>query len=231
MMVRSVNPTTGQVIQEFSASTPAEISNAVEGARRAFNGVWSISTSEQRIELFNNLAQVLNKETDSLLDLILLEMGKPRSLGAFEIEDIVAGIAYYSSELRKISPLKFPIDDGAYPETNVDLPLVPHGVVGVISPWNFPFWTPMTNIVPAIMAGNTVVFKPDEHTTLMGLRIKELFDQAGFPQNVINVVIGAEEVGRALVTSDIDKIVLTGSTAAGADALQHVGIKPALMEL
>jgi len=231
MIVRSVNPANGQVIQEFKSSSEEEIHLAIHRARQTFDSVWSATTAQQRVELFNRLARIITEQTESLLDLILLEMGKPRGLGAFEVDDIVAGIGHLSSELLKQKRLEFPIDSDVYPQTTVELPLVPMGVVGIISPWNFPFWTPMTNIVPALLAGNTVVFKPDEHTTLMGLRIKELFDQAGFPSGVFSVIVGSEDVGKTLVASEVDKIVLTGSIAAGADVLRRAGIKPALLEL
>lgn len=231
MKAFSINPSTGELIKDFDPSSFEDVNNAVFKAKKTFINVWSLTSLEQRVVLFKSLANLISQHSSELLDLIELEVGKPRGLGGFEIEDIVSGIKYFSSEILKIKVNKFDIDTDSYPLTTVDLPLFPHGVVGVISPWNFPFWTPMINIVPAILTGNTVVFKPDEHATLMGLKIKELFELAGFPTGVLNVVIGGANTGKWLVESDIDKITLTGSVETGKDVLRNIGIKPVLLEL
>lgn len=231
MKIVSTNPSTGEHIQEFNPSSPQEIQEKVIRAKQSFSNVWSKTNVDERVGLFKDLANLLAQQSNSLLELLQLEIGKPKGLGSFEIEDIISGIGYYTSELAKLSSQNFPIDNDSYPKTSVLLPLVPHGVVGIISPWNFPFWTPMTNIVPAILAGNTVVFKPDEHATLMGLRIKELFDHVGFPEGILNVIIGAGDVGKELVLADVDKIVLTGSVEAGKDVIINAGLCPTLLEL
>lgn len=232
MKIHSVNPSDGKLIKKFNSSGPRELTNAVQKAKAVFDNIWSKTSIQEREKFFNNLASRIKTQANSILDLILLEAGKPKGVGQFEIDDIVAGIPYYISEMKKLSPSNsFPINMSDYPETVANVPLLPQGVIGVITPWNFPFWTPMTNIVPAILAGNTVVFKPDEHTSLVGLKIKELFDQSGFPEGVINILLGAADVGRALVTANIDKIVITGSVDAGSQIIRQAGIKPVLLEL
>lgn len=231
MKITSVNPSNGQLLKAFKPSSREEIDAIILKARNTFENVWAGIGLQERIELFNKLSKVISDATQEILDLLLLEVGKPNSLGSFEVEDITSGIAYYCSEIQKLGVQLFPIDPNSIPETSVELPLVPQGVIGIISPWNFPFWTPMTNIVPAILTGNTVVFKPDEHATMMGQKIIELFQRAGFPDGVMNLIIGDATAGKNLVVSDVDKIVVTGSVETGAAVIKNAGIKPVLVEL
>ncbi|MFQ5677033.1 MAG: aldehyde dehydrogenase family protein, partial [bacterium] len=109
----------------------------------------------------------------------------------------------------------------------------PLGIVAVISPWNFPFLLAMQHIVPAILTGNTVIHKPSELTTLTGLKIREIFNRAYLPQNVLSVVTGLADVGQALVRSKIDKIMFTGSTEIGKKIYQSAAerLVPVNLEL
>lgn len=230
IMIVSLNPATGRIIKKFKSAGAQEIERKVRQARKAFL-LWSNLSRGERIGHFKKLQRVIRKERSATARLIHEEMGKPVTDALGEIDDIVAGVDYYVVSLRKVRPVDFPIDQKTWPGRRVKIIFVPHGVAGMIEPWNFPFGTPMANIVPAILAGNTVVMKPSECTTLTGLKIKELFDRARFPRGVFDVLIGGSDVGKELVRSDIDKIYFTGSVSAGMDVLKNIGVKPATVEL
>lgn len=230
MHVVSLNPATGKIIKKFSPSSRSELERKVRASRRAFL-FWSSSSPDERIRYFKKLQKVIHREIKAVGRLIHEEMGKPISEALGEVDDILDGISYQIGVLRKVHPFQFSTDQKVWPKTKAKIIFVPHGVVGIIASWNFPFGTPMWNIVPVLLAGNTVILKPSEYTTLVGLKIKELFLKAGFPQGVLDVVMGAGDVGRDLVRSAVDKVYFTGSVSAGQDVLKNSGVKPVTVEL
>lgn len=230
MQVISLNPATEKIIKRLKAAGSKDVERKVQQARGAFL-LWSGLSQEKRTSYFKSLQKVIRRERSATAHLIHEEMGKPVTDALGEIDDIVAGIDYYAASLRKVRPVYFPINQKTWPGRKVKIIFVPHGVVGMIEPWNFPFGTPMANIVPVVLAGNTAIMKPSEYATLVGLKIKELFNKARFPRGVFDVLVGGADVGKELVRSDIDKIYFTGSVSAGADVLKNIGIKPTTLEL
>jgi acyl-CoA reductase-like NAD-dependent aldehyde dehydrogenase len=219
----TVNPATGEPLAEMSAGTADDIDRAVAAARRAFkSGVWSKLAPRQRMDVLYRFAALVNEHAETLAVLETLDMGKP-------IADVVGGdlpavidtIRFMAECIDKV--------EGSITNTEANvMHLVlrePYGVVGAISPWNYPLLMAAWKIAPALAAGNTVVLKPAEQAPMSCLRLAELFVEAGGPPGVFNVVNGLGEVaGRALALhEDVRKITFTGSTVVGKLILQYAG--------
>jgi gamma-glutamyl-gamma-aminobutyraldehyde dehydrogenase len=219
----TVNPANGQPLAEMSAGTADDIDRAVAAARRAFKaGSWSRMAPRQRMEILYRFAALVEKHAESLAVLETLDMGKPiADVVASDLPAVIDTIRFMSECIDKI--------EGAVTNTEAGvMHLVlrePLGVVGAISPWNYPLLMAVWKIAPALAAGNTVVLKPAEQAPMSCLRLAELFSEAGGPDGVLNVVNGLGEVaGRALALHpDVAKITFTGSTEVGKLILQYAG--------
>lgn len=219
----TVNPATGEPLAEMSAGTADDIDRAVAAARRAFkSGVWSKLAPRQRMDVLYRFAALVNEHAETLAVLETLDMGKP-------IADVVGGdLPAVIDTIRFMAEC---IDKVEGSVTNTDANVMhlvmrePYGVVGAISPWNYPLLMAVWKIAPALAAGNTVVLKPAEQAPMSCLRLAELFVEAGGPPGVFNVVNGlGETAGRALALhEDVRKITFTGSTAVGKLILQYAG--------
>ncbi len=219
----TINPANGETLAEMSAGTAEDIDRAVAAARRAFkSGVWSKMAPRQRMEVMNRFAALIDRNAESLAVLETLDMGKP-------IADVVGGDLPAVIETIRFMAECIDKVDGAVTSTESGvMHLVlrePYGVVGAISPWNYPLLMATWKIAPALAAGNTVVLKPAEQAPMSCLRLAELFVEAGGPAGVFNVVNGlGEEAGKALALhDDVRKITFTGSTAVGKLILQYAG--------
>jgi len=219
----TINPANGETLAEMSAGTAEDIDRAVAAARRAFKaGVWSKMAPRQRMEVMNRFAALIDANAESLAVLETLDMGKP-------IADVVGGDLPAVIETIRFMAECIDKVDGAVTSTESGvMHLVlrePYGVVGAISPWNYPLLMATWKIAPALAAGNTVVLKPAEQAPMSCLRLAEIFVEAGGPPGVFNVVNGlGEEAGRALALhDDVRKITFTGSTAVGKLILQYAG--------
>ncbi|MEX0735610.1 MAG: aldehyde dehydrogenase [Steroidobacteraceae bacterium] len=219
----TVNPANGETLAEMSAGTAEDIDRAVAAAKRAFkSGSWSRMAPRQRMEVLNKFAALIDKNAESLAVLETLDMGKPiADVVGIDLPAVVETIRFMAECIDKV--------DGAVTSTESGvMHLVlrePFGVVGAISPWNYPMLMATWKISPALAAGNTVVLKPAEQAPMSCLRLAELFVEAGGPAGVFNVVNGlGEEAGRALALhNDVRKITFTGSTAVGKLILQYAG--------
>ncbi|MBM2854388.1 MAG: aldehyde dehydrogenase PuuC [Steroidobacteraceae bacterium] len=219
----TINPANGEPLAEMSAGTAEDIDRAVAAARRAFKaGLWSRIAPRQRMEILYRFAALVDQHAESLAVLETLDMGKPIAdvIGG-DLPAVVETIRFMAECIDKV--------DGAVTSTESGvMHLVlrePYGVVGAISPWNYPLLMATWKIAPALAAGNTVVLKPAEQAPMSCLRLAELFVEAGGPPGVFNVVNGlGEEAGRALALhDDVRKITFTGSTAVGKLILQYAG--------
>ncbi len=219
----TVDPSTGETLAEVAAGDAADIDRAVAAARRAFAaGVWSKMAPRDRMEVLYRFAELIDEHAEALAVLDTLDMGKP--IGDVVGEDlpaVIETIRFMAEGIDKI--------DGNVTNTEDDVVHLvlrePLGVVGAITPWNYPLLMAVWKIAPALAAGNSVVLKPAEESPLSALRLAELFVAAGGPAGVFNVVNGTGEVaGRALALhSDVAKISFTGSTAVGKLLLQYAG--------
>ncbi|MEP6972988.1 MAG: aldehyde dehydrogenase family protein [Actinomycetota bacterium] len=210
----SIDPSTGGTIAQVSLGDAQDVDAAVRAARAALPA-WADLDPMDRTRLFLRFAELIEVHTDELAELESSDMGKPiREAGSRDVPTVVRTWLYYSGWPTKITGTVNPADPGVFSTTLRE----PIGVVGAITPWNFPMVIASWKIAPALACGNTVVHKPAEESPLTALRLAELALEAGFPAGVWNVVTGEAEAGAALaVDEDVDKISFTGSTEVGRE--------------
>jgi aldehyde dehydrogenase (NAD+) len=205
------------VIGVFPLSGSTEVESAVSAARRAYPA-WRRTSRIKRAELFDNLAQVIKRDTDSLAQLMACECGKVLDECKAEVIEGLHMVQYVFGLGRMPHG---EVLDSEIAEKDAFMRRKPWGVAAVITPWNFPFAVPLWMLGPSLLEGNTVVFKPSEDTPAVGQWLLELFIQAGFPPGVVNLVHGDGGAGAALVENPGVNIVLfTGSYAVGSQIQQ-----------
>jgi aldehyde dehydrogenase (NAD+) len=201
-----------EVIGVFPVGTSSTAKEAVKAARGAYPA-WRRTSRIHRAELFDQLAQLVKRDVDSLAHLMAQECGKVLSECRAEVIEGLHMIQYVFGTGRQ------PIGDvlaSEISEKDAFMRRKPWGVVAVITPWNFPFAVPLWMLGPSLLEGNTAVFKPSEDTPAIGQRLVELFEEAGFPSGVINLVHGGGPTGEALVRDPGVQVVLfTGSYDVG----------------
>jgi aldehyde dehydrogenase (NAD+) len=209
----STNPARlSETIGIFPLGSRADADEAVAAARQAYPG-WRRTSRILRAELFDHLAQFVKRETDNLAKLMARECGKVVTECRAEVVEGLHMIQYVFGTGR------MPYGDvlsSEIAEKDAFMRRKPWGVAAVITPWNFPFAVPLWMLGPSLVEGNTVVFKPSEDTPAIGQRIVELFEEAGFPPGVINLVHGEGQAGEALVkNSGVNCVLFTGSYEVG----------------
>jgi acyl-CoA reductase-like NAD-dependent aldehyde dehydrogenase len=207
------SPLTGQPLAHIPQSSADDVAEAFRRARRA-QAEWARTTTEHRSRLLLRFHDLVLDRQDEILDLIGWESGKARKNGYEELAHVALTARYYGRTTGRHLATERRM--GLFPAlTRIDVNHVPKGVVGLISPWNYPFTLAMSDGIPALMAGNAVVIKPDAHTVLTALLGAELLDEAGFPRDLWQVVAGpGPEIGGAIV-AEADYVCFTGSTATG----------------
>ncbi|MEI7546374.1 MAG: aldehyde dehydrogenase [Mycobacteriaceae bacterium] len=218
-----VNPATGTLLAAVASAQAGDVDDAVRSSRRAFeSGEWSRSSVGHRREVLLRLAELINTHRVELALLDSLDMGKLVN-EAFTVDvPSAAGLfTYYGEALDKINGEIAPTDPGSLALVTRE----PLGVVGAVTPWNFPLDLAVWKVAPALAAGNSVVLKPSERAPLSSLRLAELATEAGLPTGVFNVVPGLGETAGAAIGlhPDIDVVAFTGSTATGKCFLRYAG--------
>ncbi|WP_033073515.1 aldehyde dehydrogenase family protein [Sphingopyxis sp. MWB1] len=204
-----VNPATGEAFADAPLADVGDLEKAVAAARRAFPA-WAATPIDERAKAIDAIADAIEAEKDALAALLSLEQGKPRHGGAAGEINGSIGWARATAKLRP--GVQVVQDDDAM---RVEIRRKPLGVVGSITPWNFPVMIAVWHIIPALLTGNTVVMKPSSYTPLSALRLIEIM-AAHLPAGVVNSVTGEGDIGRAMSEHrGIDKIVFTGSTPTG----------------
>ncbi|MDX3641691.1 aldehyde dehydrogenase family protein [Streptomyces sp. MB09-02B] len=228
-----IDPSTGQVVTTVAEAGAADVDAAVRAAREAFDGgAWSGLSGRERGRILNRVAQLIRENADEIAAIESRDVGKPIMLAhAVDVTNAANDYEYYAS-------LAWTLDGSARDVPNNRLAYTrrgPIGVVGAITPFNFPLILAGSKIAPALAAGNTVVHKPAEETPLSALYMAGLLKEAGVPDGVYNVVTGTGPVaGEALLRNPgVDKIAFTGSTATGrhAASVAGEGLKQVTMEL
>jgi acyl-CoA reductase-like NAD-dependent aldehyde dehydrogenase len=207
----SVNPATSEVIATFPVHGPADVEAAVEGAREAAAWWAGLGWKARRTRLLawkSHLARYLGR----LAELVHNETGKPLADAQLEVVLAIVHIDWAARNARKVlRPRRVWSGLSAYNLAS-SVEYVPHGVVGVIGPWNYPVFTPVGSIAYALAAGNAVVFKPSEFTPAVGGWLVSSFGQVVPEEPVLQLLTGAGETGEALALSGVDKIAFTGSS-------------------
>jgi aldehyde dehydrogenase (NAD+) len=201
-----------ELVGAFPRAGADEANQAVAAARAAYPE-WRRTSRLRRAELIDNLAQLVKRDTDALAELMARECGKVITECRAEVVEGLHMIQYVFGTGRQ------PVGDvlaSEIPEKDATMRRRPWGVAAVITPWNFPFAVPLWMLGPSLVEGNTAIFKPSEDTPAIGQRLVELFEEAGFPAGVINLVHGDAEVGEALVRSaGVNVVLFTGSYDVG----------------
>ena len=236
----STSPANGEAIGTFPRSSAEDVARAVAAAKTAYED-WRLVPAPRRGEILFRFAQLLTEQKEDISQLMAREMGKVLPEARGDVQEAIDMAYYMGGEGRRLFGQTTPSELRDKFNMSVRQPI---GVVGVITPWNFPIAIPSWKILPALVCGNTVVFKPATDTPTLGERFVELLIEAGVPGGVVNVVHGGGgEVGNAIVIHpDVPVITLTGSRETGvqvtkdaADRLKHVhlelGVKNAIIVL
>jgi aldehyde dehydrogenase (NAD+) len=228
--LESTSPATGEVLGTVAEADEAAVDGAVATAKEAFEE-WRLVPAPKRGEILFRFAQVLEREKAALTDLMTREMGKVKAEAGGDVQEAIDMTYYMAGEGRRLWGQTTPSE--LQNKFNMSV-RVPVGVVGAITPWNFPIAIPSWKLAPALVCGNTVVLKPAEDTPLLAQRFVELLGEAGLPDGVVEIVHGyGETAGAALVRHpDVPVITFTGSretgiavTKAAADFLKHVHLE------
>lgn len=201
----SINPANEEILAKIAHANEADIDKAVKAARKAYTEVWSKLSGKERGKYIFRIARMIQEKAREFAVIETLDGGKPiRESRDIDIPLAANHFFYYAGWADKL--------DYAFPNQQVSA----LGVVGQIIPWNFPLLMAAWKIAPALAAGNTVVLKPSETTSLTALKLAEIIEEAGLPKGVVNIVTGFGDTGAALVNHpDINKIAFTGSTNVG----------------
>ncbi|MEM6281590.1 MAG: aldehyde dehydrogenase family protein [Chloroflexota bacterium] len=229
----SVDPSTEQVLAHVAEGDAADVDRAVRAARRAFEGDWRWKmTAAERSKCIWRLADLIEDRAEILAQLDSLDTGKPyETTRTVDIPLSADHFRYYAGFPTKIEGATIPVNEQDMFNYTLREPL---GVCGLIVPWNYPLLMASWKIAPALAAGNCIIIKPAEQTPLSALYLAQLFEEAGFPAGVFNVINGSGHVaGAALVEHpDVNKIGFTGSVAtartiirSSADSLKRVSLE------
>jgi succinate-semialdehyde dehydrogenase/glutarate-semialdehyde dehydrogenase len=230
--LRLASPATLAPVGEIEVQTAEDVRAAVERARKAAPA-WAALSYEERGRYLERAVRVILERQDELVDVLVAETGKPR-LEALATELVTScdALQFYAKRAKRI------LKDRSIPlhllkTKKLMVTYKPLGVVGIITPWNFPFVLSLNPTAQALVAGNVVVLKPSEATSFSGSLVEEIFSAAGLPEGVFNLVVGDGETGAALVDSGVDKISFTGSVATGRKVAEVCGrnLVPCTLEL
>jgi alpha-ketoglutaric semialdehyde dehydrogenase len=215
----SLSPATGDTIGVFPKSGAEDVDRAVEAAKTAYED-WRLVPAPRRGEILFRFARLLEEAKDDLTDLMTREMGKVKAEAGGDVQEAIDMSYYMAGEGRRLFGQTTPSELKDKFNMSVRMPI---GVVGVITPWNFPIAIPSWKLAPALVCGNTVVFKPATDTPLLGERFVELLHEAGLPPGVVNIVHGGGgAVGDRLVRHpDVPVITLTGSRETGVEVMRN----------
>jgi len=230
----SLNPATGEVLREFDCASAEEVQAAVSRAHGAQPAWWDLGV-RRRCEILRRFQRFLHERKEEVARLVTEESGKPYAESLVAEVMVVLDAARFCCETARafLQPQPVPHGNLIMKAKAGVLLREPHGVIGIISPWNYPFSTPASETLAALVTGNAVVLKPSELTPLVGLKLEELLHAAGVPRDIFQVVIGDGATGSALVDSAVDKIVFTGSVSTGRRIAQAAAPRflPLVLEL
>jgi len=231
----SYNPATGEVIGYSKLDTPEEVKNIIQKAKIAQEG-WARIPLGRKVDYLKKVRAYMVNHLDILAEVISRDNGKPRiDALSTELVPAVMALSYYCSKARNFLGRKW-IWFGNIMLSNKQSALyrTPFGVIGIISPWNYPFGIPFSEVVMALLSGNTVVLKVASNTQMVGRKLEECFRAAGLPENVFNYVnISGYEAGDVFLNNGVDKLFFTGSVPIGKKLMAKAGetLTPLVLEL
>ncbi len=214
------NPATGELLRSVAVTDEREVEQKVERARRA-QPAWAARSYDERASRLEAFRDLLEAEAEECAHITTREMGKPIAQSRNEIRAVLERIDWNIANVGAvIAPRVVTPADGTSVEERVTHE--PLGLVAHVSAWNYPYFVGLNSIVPALLAGNAVLYKPSEHATLTGLRLVDLMHRSGVPIDVIQAIVGGGLTGAALVGSDVDMVCFTGSYETGRRVARSV---------
>ena len=220
--LESRNPANSQeLVATFPRSSATDVDKAVVAARQAYKN-WRTVPAPQRAEYVQRIGELLLREKEELAQLMSREMGKVLTEARGDVQEGIDCAFYYAGEGRRLFGQTTPSELGNKFAMTMRVPI---GVCALITPWNFPIAIPCWKALPALVCGNTIVFKPAKDTPACATMLIEIFAEAGLPAGVVNLVHGSgKEVGRALLEHpDVDLVSFTGSSDTGAEVGEICG--------
>ncbi|HXM23635.1 MAG TPA: aldehyde dehydrogenase family protein [Terriglobales bacterium] len=230
----SVNPATGEPLREFECSTEVQV-QAVVARAHAAQPVWNEFGIRRRVAVLREFQRLLHEKKSEVAALITREAGKPLVEALLTEVLVVLDAARFCAE----NAFAF-LREQSVPHGNLAMKAKagrilrePYGVIGIISPWNYPFSIPATESLSALVTGNAVVLKPSELTSLTALELASLLHEAGVPKDAFQVIVGNGATGSALLNAEIDNLIFTGSVATGKRIAQAAAARllPVVLEL
>jgi succinate-semialdehyde dehydrogenase/glutarate-semialdehyde dehydrogenase len=232
--VTSVNPANGEIVRELRCASEQDVHEAVSRARSA-QPAWSQAGLRQRVGALTTFQRLLHDRKSQIARLITQEAGKPYVEAlTTEILVVLDAVRFYVDNAYALLRDDSLAHGNPVMKTKVGrIVREPYGTIAIISPWNYPFSIPATESLAALVAGNAVVVKPSEFTSLVALELANLFHEAGIPKDIFQMVVGDGATGAALADSEIDKLIFTGSVATGKRIAQTAAqrLLPVVLEL
>ncbi|HEX2546133.1 MAG TPA: aldehyde dehydrogenase family protein [Ramlibacter sp.] len=213
------NPATGELITTLPADDAASVGAKARAAREA-QPVWAAHSLQQRMRCIEGFRAGVVRDLEQLAQVMTRETGKPIRMSRNELNGLLPRIDFFLAECEQAIAAETVFDEGGMREQIQHEPL---GVVANISAWNYPWFVGCNVILPALLTGNAVLYKPSEYATLTGQEIARLLHEAGVPRDVMVCLVGGGEVGGALLEQQIDGVFFTGSHATGQRIAQTVG--------
>lgn len=215
------NPATGERIAELPADDAASVAAKARAARTA-QAEWAARSLQERKACIAHFREGVVRDLEALAVTMTRETGKPIRMSRNELNGLLPRIDFFLREVDQAIATETVFDEGGMKERIEHVPL---GVVGNISAWNYPWFVGCNVILPALLTGNAVLYKPSEFASLTGLEIARLLHQAGVPKDLFVSLVGAGEIGAALLEQSVDGIFFTGSLATGQRIAQAVGAR------
>jgi acyl-CoA reductase-like NAD-dependent aldehyde dehydrogenase len=225
--IKTVNPSTEDIVQEYEIMPKEQIDDKVKKARNTFQD-WK-KNANKRSDLLHDFANELRKDKESLARTATNEMGKPIKEARSEVEKCAWVMEYYADNGQIFSTDEVVNTDAR----KTVIKFQPIGVIGSIMPWNFPYWQALRFAAPSLMIGNTIVLKPASATMQCGIEIEKAFNRAGLPDGVFQTLVGDSSIAESLIDSDVNAVTFTGSVPVGAKVAQRATsqVKKTVLEL
>jgi acyl-CoA reductase-like NAD-dependent aldehyde dehydrogenase len=225
--MRIINPADGAVIRELAEDEPGAVAGKV-GLARAAQPAWALTPLAQRLAVVRRFRELVVAQTPELARTTTREMGKPITQARRELEGLLGRIDFFLEHVERELADEVVLSE---PELEERITHEPLGVIANVSAWNYPYFVGMNVLLPALLTGNAVVYKPSEYATLTGLELVRALHDSGLPEGVLSAVVGGGRVGAALLEQRVDGVFFTGSHATGVEIARAVAPKLVRLQL
>ena len=228
-MLRIVNPATEELVREIETDTPESVATKYQEARAA-QPAWAARPFEEKVAMIKRFGEILAGRREELAALLTSEMGKPLGQAKGEVAGVQGRVDFFTQELAATTALQ-EMSQGEPGSMTEQVSYEPLGVIGNISAWNYPYFVGSNVFVPALLAGNAILYKPSEFATLSGLEMARALHEAGIPKEVFVPLVGEGDIGKALLDQPLDGMFFTGSHATGVKIAEAASRKMMRVQL